>query len=223
MRANLLALIATSVLAARAEGQIIRNPPRVPEPRGWVSLGVGLLQPWRVRDGTTDSQWEFGNAVQYRVSLEAPMQYQTMLGLAVGFARVPLTYVPLQLISTSSCGASCDADATVTQLLATFHAGGGRSTIGLFQVIELGAGATLYSGFRQRATGDRLPPTTVDPDFTIGIGYGFGYTISPEMQVTLVQDFALTLHQRENLTGGDNTLSQQYVTRVGLRMGLGAR
>ena len=172
-----------------------------------------------VLDGTTESQWLFGNTVQYRVSLETPLQFGTTIGLTGAFARVPLTYRSLSGIGPSGCTTVCDADATVTQVAATLHAGGG-GILGFHQVIDIAIGATGYSGFRARSSGARLPPTKLDADFIASLGYGFGYSLSPDMHITLVQEGAITMHQRTGVAAGENTLGRQYVTRLGVRFGL---
>jgi hypothetical protein len=58
---------------------------------------------------------------------------------------------------------------------------------------------------------------------SLSVGYGFGWGFGPRMQVMLVQDAAYTLHQREGLSGRQNSSSQQYTTRLGLRVGLGTK
>ena len=88
---------------------------------------------------------------------------------------------------------------------------------------EIGLGATMYSNFRTRAGGERLPPASPDVDVALAIGYGFGYVLSPNMQLNLVQDLSLSLHQRTGLAGGTSATSQQYTTRIGLRVGLGSQ
>ncbi|HKW11963.1 MAG TPA: hypothetical protein VJO33_16375 [Gemmatimonadaceae bacterium] len=215
-RATVVAL-AIACVGADARAQIIRPAARVPEPKTWMSFSVGVMDMSAVHDGSTNSDWEFGNAVQYRISLEMPIQFQSTIGISGSFARVPLTYVPLDGIGTIGCAGSCDADATVTQLLATFHAG--RSVIGFHQVLDLSLGATGYSGFRARISGERLRPMQLDADLTGGIGYGFGYTFSPDMQITLVQEGFLTVHQRTGVAGNEDTIGRQFVLRLGTRFG----
>ena len=182
-----------------------------------MSFSVGVMDLSDVHDGSTNSEWQFGNAVQYRISLEMPIQNQSTIGISGAFARVPLVYVALDGIGAIGCPGSCDADATVTQLLATFHAG--RSAFGFHQIIDLSLGATGYSSFRARQSGERLAPMQLDADLTGGIGYGFGYTFSPDMQITLVQDGFLTVHQRTNVAGNENTIGRQFVLRLGTRFG----
>jgi hypothetical protein len=184
-----------------------------------MGLAVGLMQLSDVQDGSTGSDWLFGNAVQYRFSLETPIQLGTTIGVTGAFARVPVTYRTNSVGGASGCGFACDADATVTELAATLHAGGGN-VIGFHQVIDISIGAIGYSGFRARTSGARLPPTKLDADFLASLGYGFGYAISPDMQITLVQEGSITLHQRTGVAAGENTMGRQYITRLGVRFGL---
>jgi hypothetical protein len=218
MRVPALVILGTVVCAASASAQIIRQPQRAPQPSGWTSVSVGILYPLTVHDGTTASEWQFGNAVQYRVSVEMPLQNQATLGISGAFARVPLTYVPLSGNLSTSCFSSCDADATVTQLYAIFHAGG--SPIGFHQVLDLAVGATGYSSFRERRTGEKLAPTKLDADFSLAFGYGFGYTLAPGMEINLVSEGSLTVHQRTGVAGGEDTLGRLIVLRLGMRFGL---
>lgn len=216
MHRTLLAAITLVAFAASATAQIVR-PSAITEPKTWMSFSVGVMDLSDVHDGSTNCDWQFGNAVQYRVSLEMPIQNQSTIGITGAFARAPLVYVPLDGIGNLGCPGTCDADATVTQLLATFHAG--RSAIGFHQIIDISLGATGYSGFRARQSGERLPPMQLDADLTGGIGYGFGYTFSPDMQIALVQDGFLTVHQRTNVAGNENTIGRQFVLRLGTRFG----
>ena len=220
MRSRAIRFAAFAALSAfpAISGAQIRRPERPPQRSAWLGLSIGVMQLSDVLDGTTSSQWLFGNAVQYRVSLETPVQYGTTLGIVGAFARVPLGYRSLDGTGPSGCVTSCDADATVTQLAATLHAGGGG--IGFHQVIELSIGATGYSAFRARGSGQRLAPTKLDADLIASLGYGFGYSISPDMHVTLVQEGGVTLHQRTGVAAGENTLGRQYITRLGVRFGL---
>ena len=213
MTRALIALVASVALASAAHAQIGRAPPR-PKSLTWVTASVGVLELSDVADGSTGSEWHFGNTVQYRLSVELPIPNQSTFGISGAFARVPLRYDPLGFFNPACL---CDADATVTQLMATFHAG--RTALGFHQVIDISLGAIGYSGFRSRASGERLPPRQLDADLAGGIGYGFGYTLSPDMQVTLVQEGFLSVHQRTGLDNGANTVGRQFVLRLGTRFG----
>ena len=218
--AMLWAVVAAAV-APVARGQIIRVPQRASEQRGWVSASGGFLAVQRVSDGSTLSDWFFGNATQYRVSVEMPLQSGSTLGIVAATARVPLEYRPFATNTATACSVGCDADANISQLLAALHIG--RSGMGVYQVIDLAAGATIYWNFRERGTGAALEPSSPDLDLALSLGYGFGYAFSPDMQVELVQDGAFSMHQRTGLSAGDNTLIRQFTTRIGMRFGLGAR
>src|SRR5215467_824052 len=98
-----VAVIGLASIAVDARAQVIRPPARAPEPKTWMSFSVGVMDMSAVHDGSTNSDWEFGNAVQYRISLEMPIQFQSTIGISGSFARVPLTYVPLDGIGTIGC------------------------------------------------------------------------------------------------------------------------
>jgi hypothetical protein len=218
-----LPLAALALLAPSAGAQIIRLPKNTSgEPAFWGSAALGLVQLQRVDDGTTQSHWDFGSAVQYRGSLEYAIGRGNSFGVSGTFARVPLTYrtfsdLGIPLPGGGTC-IDCDAKADVTSILAAFHGGGGA---GFHQVIELSAGALMYRNFKTDA-GDELPPKS-DTDFSFALGYGFGYTLNRTIQFNLVQDAVLAVHQREGLSGSDRTTNQQYVTRIGVRFGGGSR
>lgn len=211
-----IALLASVVVASSAHAQIGRAPVRPPASKTWVSASVGIMELSDIRDGSTNSEWLFGNTVQYRLSVELPIENQSSFGISGAFARVPLVYQALGVINPA-CSLSCNADATVTQLMATFHAG--HNVIGFHQIIDVSLGAVGYSGFRARASGERLPPRQFDADIAGGIGYGFGYALSPDMQITLVQEGFLSVHQRTGLDNGANTIGRQFVLRLGTRFG----
>jgi hypothetical protein len=217
-----LPLVALALLASSADAQIIRLPKnRSGEPAFWASASIGLLQLQRVDDGTTQSRWDFGSAVQFRASLEYAISRGNSVGVSGTFARAPLTYIPVNdpgPLPGGSCDISCDAKADLTAIVGTFHSGGG---LGFHQVIELSAGALMYRNFKTDA-GEELPPKK-DTDFNFTLGYGFGYTVNRTLQIDLVQDAILALHQREGLSGSGRTTNQQYVTRIGVRLGAGSR
>ena len=211
MRTALLSLVLLAA-AAPARAQIYHLP-RATEPAAWFSFGVGVLRAQTVADGSTSSTWEFGTGVQWRASLEKSSGNGMSYGLTGTLANMPLQY------DGPTCG-SCDAHATMWQALASLHVGGGN---GFHQVIELYAGVVGYGNFRDDAFGGRLPPMGTDLDPTFGVGYGFGYQTSSHFQINLVQDYDASLHQRTNLPGNASAMQQQYVTRLGIRLGLGQR
>jgi hypothetical protein len=202
----LLLLVAVSTPSRAQE----RLPRVLPRPTTWTSLSIGLYRIPTIFDPASNSDWDFGSIVQFRGTLERDFQRGTSLGVALTYARAPLTY------DGPDCS-FCDADVALWQALALFRIGGG---IGLHQVIEIGAGVTGFSNFERSAGGSLAPGTVVDP--TVSIGYGLGYTLSPNVHFTLVQEVGLMVHRRGNRPAGDESnLPSTYATRIGLRFGLG--
>jgi hypothetical protein len=197
------------------DAQIIRRPTSI-RPQNWITGSVGYVQLGTVTDGSTDSQWDFGDGAQFRAGLQHVLQGSAAVGVGATFGRVPLTYRSLS--ATSPC-ARCDADAYVTQVLGQFHYGG--STLGFHQVIDLAIGATGFSNFRTRVGDEKIGPEGMDWDLALAFGYGFGYAMSPLLQLQIVQEVGRSIHQREGLEGGANTMTEMYVTRIGIRYGLG--
>lgn len=207
-----LVLIASS--AVRADAQIIRAPRfGARDPQYWVSGGAGLQQGFDLVDGTTGVRWVLSDATQYGLAIDRTITGGTSFGVRATTARVPLRYVP-----TLAGGATREADANVSQAFALVHVASGR---GLHSVLELGAGATIYSNFRERGTDATLAPAKADVDFSFVFGYGIGYTFSRAFQVDVVQDLATSLHQKAGLSAGDNSSVRISGTRLVARYGLG--
>jgi hypothetical protein len=209
----LLALILVS--GSSADAQVRRRAPVVSEPSMWGSLSVGLYGANGISDGATNSTWDFGEGTswQLRAALEKALQNQFSLGGVLTYVDVPFVYVG------PSCG-RCDAHLDLTSLGVSFHAGGSQ---GLHQVLEVSAGAAIYSNLKRDSDGAKLAPTdgSVDPFFTFG--YGFGYTFNPTMQVSIVQDYGLVLHERKGLANNESNTLTQRTTRLNFRMGFGNR
>lgn len=208
--------------AAPVEAQIIR-PPSGGEPTIWLSFSPGLFQTQTVLDGRTDTAWEFGNnsALSLRGSLELAMGRGAAFGVVGTYANMPLQYwsgLQGRPGPVPECQ-PCDAHAKIMSLAGIFHIGGGD---GLHQVIEVSAGVTQYRDFETDDGGSSLPPQS-DTDLSFTIGYGFGYSITPRFRFTLVQDYGVVVHQGEGLSNDQGKTSSQRVTRIGVRMGVGAR
>jgi hypothetical protein len=215
VRRTVLALFALfAALPLRvADAQIIRTGRfGLREPKTWVSGGVGLQQGWTVTDGVTRTAWRLSDGQTWFLGVDRSLTSGISLGVRASRARVSLDYIPLD------GGATRDADANVSQALAVLHIATGR---GLHSVIELGAGATFYSGFRERGSGADLPPSGADADFTFVLGYGLGYTFSRSFQLDVVQDLATAMHQKTGLGAGDDSSVRISSTRLVARLGLG--
>ena len=214
---RLLAVTIAFLLAAPlASAQVIQVPRRSSIPAAWGSLSAGLLQFDRtILDGRTESTWDFGSTIMYRGSLEMDVGNSGAVGVVIGLADAPLTY---RSATALGCLSGCDAHAKIWSLNAGFHMGGGT---GFHQIIDLSAGALIYRDFTRDDGDASLPPESPDTDVSLSIGYGFGWGFGPRMQLMLVQDASYSLHQRDGLSGGQSSNSTQYITRLGLRVGLG--
>lgn len=218
MRRRLIILLALATpLAVDAQVFEVR---RTSEPMLWTSLSAGFHEAQSVVDGRTQSVWGFGGGLQYRATVEVPMQRGASAGALVTYSRMPLTYhnqsgIPIG----TACAQRCDAHADLWSLMGLFRIGGGD---GFHQVIDLAVGVVRYANFEVDATGDRLPPEQ-DTDMALTIGYGFGYAFSQRFHVMLVQDFSVAMHQSEGLSGDASRMQQQRTTRIGVRYGAGSR
>ena len=215
MRRLLPVLLATLAAAGQAGAQIIpRGSLGGAPPAAWVSFGVAQSAGWRVYDGATSTVWDFGSSTQYHVALEKA-NGGVSFGLRGTRALVPVRYASIAPGNTLDV----NADATVSQLLGSVHVASGR---GFHSVLELDAGATIYSGFRDRGTSASLPPSS-DADFTFAFGYGFGYGFANRFVVEVVQELGTILHQRTGLSAGEDTNVRVNGTRIVGRIPLGTR
>ncbi|MEO5588961.1 MAG: hypothetical protein ABIS03_05190 [Gemmatimonadaceae bacterium] len=205
--------------AVPAQSQVRRRVPVSAEPSAWVSLGIGLFNGNDVSDGATGSTWDFGQASnrQYRASLEKAINATTSIGATGTYVRAPFTYIGTG--GSQSCS-RCSANLDLLSLAASFHVGGG---IGLHQVLEASAGAVQYRNLRRDDNGSGLAPVdgNIDPYFVFG--YGFGYSLNPTTQVSVVQDFGLALHERTGLTSDQSNTLRQRTLRLNFRRGFGSR
>ena len=188
---------------------------RLGEPSNWIGGGIALWQSQAVNDPRTHGIWDLGGAAQYRGSLEFPLARGTSFGVAGTYATVPLTF---QSTGASVCG-TCDANVTVTQVLGVVHVGGESD---FHPVLDIQAGATSFAGLKS-TDGQSLGLDHPVTDFTIVIGYGFGFMLSPTTEVTIVQDLGTILHARATGTGGGDNTPRQFITRLGLRYAVGGR
>lgn len=183
---------------------------RVPgTPRAWTSIFAGWTQQQGLCDPDSNSCWDFGSALQWRGTLEFPMGNGVTLGAVGTHSRMPLTYSDGLLGGT-------DADANVSQILGQLRIGGGA---GIHQVIDVTAGMTLFSNFRQASDGARIGPEGTTRNWSFGLGYGFALPLSPRAQVILLQEYGLIIGKR--VSGRSSNTAQNQTLRLGLRLGLG--
>lgn len=211
---RLVSIALALLLGAPSLGaQIISVPGRGLQRERTVALttGVGLLSLQGVFDGSTQTGWDFSQTIDYHAAAEFRVSRGTWLGVTASYANMPLGY---QTIVGSSV-VTTDAHVNVYTAGAQFSMGPGAP--GFHQVIVISAGIIAFEDFR--GAGERLPPER-DIDPRLGIGYGFGYGFQNNLEVFLVQEAGVALHQGEGLSGNDRRQYQQQVTRVGLRLGL---
>ncbi len=198
--------------AASAQAQIIRPRFQVSAPSAWVSASVAQQNAFTVHDGTTGSYWEFGSANPMGVSLEKAFMNGVTAGLRGSTGRVPLRY--------TGAATTYDADARVSQLAGTVRVAPGQS---FHTVLELSAGVTYFSEFREQADGAPLAPMNGDKDFSFAFGYGFGYSFNPRFVIDVVQDQTTAIHQKDGLAASDDASVRYTSTRLVARIGLGGR
>lgn len=195
---------------------------RAAEPSIWINGGVGLFTGNGVNDGRTESEWDFGNSTNflYRASLEKTIGTQSSIGLIGTYVRVPFTYTSTAIIPPAgSCG-QCEAHLDMMTLSVGFHIGGGP---GFHQVIEGNAGIVQYSNLERDSDGSALAPAngSVDPIFSAG--YGFGYGFGEKLQINLVQDYGIALHEKTGLANGVRNTNSVRTLRFSMRFGFGSR
>lgn len=213
IRRVLVALALSCTTADLVHAQIIQ-PVRRSNPLAWTSLSIGWLQQGGFCDPESGACWDFGSAPQWRATLEFPAGTGATFGVAGTMSRMPLIYTGGILNGCSRC----DADANVSQIFALLHLGGGT---GFHQVIDIAAGTTMFSNFRQSSDGAKLGSGKTVNDFSFAVGYGIGYGLSPRTQIMLVQDYGLIIHKRN--PGSSQNTAQQSNLRVGIRIGLGEK
>ena len=198
---------------------------RTPEPSTWFTAGVGLFTGNEVNDGVTESTWDFGNSTnfQYRGSLERSIGNQSSFGIVGTYVRVPFSYTSSPLApppGTATCPTSCDARLDMMALSALYHIGGGR---GFHQVLEGTAGMVWYRNLTRESDGAALPPTGGNLDPILSIGYGFGYGLSANTHINLVQDLGIALHEKKGLANGVSNTNSVRTLRFSARFGFGSR
>jgi hypothetical protein len=201
-----------TLCAQSAHAQVLDRSRSI-EPRAWVSGAIGWFDLAAIDDGAGQARWRFSSAAQFRGTVEYSLGRGNAIGVSVGYARVPLRFIPFSAPAE-------DATGTVSALAVTFRGGAG---IGLHQVFEASVGAVRFSDFSSDVDGRRLEPLEADFDVTFIVGGGFGYSLNERAQIVLVQDFGLVLHQSSGLPNDASTTAYHRTTRIGLRYGFGSR
>jgi hypothetical protein len=180
--------------ASRAAGAQIGRPRTYygPEPDYWVGLSYGFVDGMTINDGETGFTWAFGYTSQIRATLEKTLQAGVTAGVSAGFSNAPLDYTINEPPPSPfpGCIRDCPANADISQYMAFIRSGSRPGFHGLFDV---DAGATEFSHFRDRTTGEALRPSA-KYDFTFGIGGGAGYGFSPTTEAYVTDGWQFVLH-----------------------------
>src|SRR4029079_10023821 len=186
------------VLCAYSAGAQRRDAYR--GPANWISGSSGILLMNGVRDGTTGTQWGFGDAYPLQLALARDIGGGNSIGAQVTYIRAPLVYR-----SQTTCGL-CDSHATIATYGPMRQLGGSGGVV--HEVLEVFAGILQYGNFTSDDDKTPLPPTKPDRDFAFSYNVGLGYEIRSDWsaQITLAQLRAL--HQRTGLPNDAQTFSQ---------------
>jgi hypothetical protein len=199
------------LFAATAHAQIRRQPQTFnTDPDYWVGLSLGYMEGITLSDDQTGAIWEFGYSSQIRATLEKTISRGATVGIAAGFANVPLNY---EGGSFNSCG-SCRADADINQYTAFVRIGNGTGFHGLY---ELEGGVTQFTNFRESESHNRLDPLNGTYDGTIGFGGGIAYGFSRTSNIYVTEMLDFVFHRQS--AGVEQRAPRFFTFRGGLRFG----
>jgi hypothetical protein len=204
----ILVFVALPLSAQRGRQASSTDPPY------WVGLSYGYVDGLSFTDRDTRGSWQFSYASQLRATVEKTLQRGATVGVAAGFTTANLVYLGDRL-AVPNCATTCPASADITQYVAFVRSGGGT---GIFPMWELEAGITRFSNFRERTTGEALPPRNVTNDFTFGFGPGIGYGISPITSVYAASQLDFVLHPQDE-SAPVHSAPRLFSLRAGFRVG----
>lgn len=221
----LLGLLASTATPAAA--QIRGRPPVGGQMRGpnygwWFSGGAAGIVMGGINDGATGRRWDFGPdpVWQFRGTLEKATDPASTIGLSAGYGVVDVNLSRLSgtgvldPLPGAVCPDSCAAQVETWQLMGQFRSGGGP---GFHTTFELQGGANGFRNLRTRDTREAIGSSDLQIDLAGSLGFGFGYTLSPGMVISLVQDFGMGWHAKDNLPDGTSRTYRTRATRAALR------
>lgn len=212
---TLLAVLLTLTVEMTGAGlsplraQILSLPSANPEPDSWIAAGAVFTNAMGLRDDDRGAYWTVQGVTGYRVSIDKAMGMGTTVGVAVTFTN-PVTLVD----GGSSCPARCLASGQFVTYALNYRTSGvapGMSSIG-----ELSVGVVRPGTLREKTSGLEIAPDRTIP--FVGIGGGLSFTTSRRWQIELVQEYNSIFSG-----GGIKGASTQWLTRLGVRIGFGAR
>lgn len=222
--ATMLAMSAIHPAIVQAQ---IRRPADVrPDHGWWFSGGASAVTLTDITDGASNSTWRFGSDPlwQFRATIEKALDEFTTLGVAVGYGPVD---VMLSSITTGAnpnlpdaCQAGCSASTELWTGMAQFRSGGGPRFHTLF---EASGGGTAFRSFKTRAEAIPIPGIKSGLDVSGTLGAGFGFPLSRDMVISVVQDFGIGFHATTGLPEGTSRTWRVRNTRAALRFKFGGR
>lgn len=169
----------------------------------WISVWGSLFaDPGTVRDGESNTRWDFGTSFGGGVGLQRRFGTSLLAGVELGYT--PMKH---ELRDETSGGLLDDGRAQVITLMATGRLGAGRAAG--FTTYLAGAIGTMVYGIPEL---DRW-----DPDFALRGGGGVEYVVAGNAALFLEWNRWWVFHQSEGVD--DNTINHSQL-QLGLRYGL---
>lgn len=221
-----LLLCATATLAhaqIRGRPPVGGRAPRGPSYGWWFSGGAAGLVMNGINDGASGRRWDFGNDPlwQLRGTLEKALDPASTLGVSAGYGVVDVNVSRLEgtgvldPLPGAICPDTCKAQVETWQLMGQFRSGGGP---GFHTFFEAQGGVNGFRNLRTKdSTATAIGPSKLQMDLAGSLGFGFGYTLSPGMVLSLVQDFGMGWHAKDNLPDGTSRTYRTRATRAALR------
>lgn len=206
------ALVTLALACANARplgAQILSLPSSNPEPDTWLAAGAVFTNAMGLRDDDRAAYWSIQGVTGYRVSIDKSMGGGTTLGVAVTFTN-PTTFVSGGVLCATRCTGSGQYVAyALNYRTSSFEPG-------ISSVAELSLGVLRTGQLRDKTAGTEIAPDRSIP--FAGVGGGLSFTTSRRWQIELVQEYNSIF-----AGGGVSGASAQWITRLGIRIGFGAR
>lgn len=192
----------------------------------WFSGGASAVVLSDISDGVSNTVWKFGSDPlwQFRGTLEKALDQFTTIGIAAGFGNVDVVLSPLNADTMSvlpaACAARCSASTDMWSVMGQFRSGGGP---GFHTMFEASGGGTSFRNFAVRSDASPIVGIANSIDISGTLGAGFGYTLSHDLAVTVVQDFGMGFHSKSDLPEGTSRTWRVRNTRASLRFKFGGR
>jgi hypothetical protein len=195
----------------------------------WFSGGAGAASISAINDGASSSTWNFGTDPlwQFRGTLERAIDDATTIGVSAGYGVVDVILTPFSTTAvptlpgqTPVCTLGCDGEVQLWSLMGQFRSGGGT---GFHTLFEASGGVTGFRNLRTKDTKEAIGAAKGQYDITGTLGAGFGYPLSRDMVIAIVQDFGIGLHAKDDLPSGMSRTYRVRNLRASLRFAFGDR